>query len=126
MQAIPGIDPADQEFFQQTFWGLTNYFDSVSIPSSADRASQTVAPASEKLPVTTQRPSGLTAVDRASWQGLRITGFGVPACHTVAWSNWATAITLPSRLPYRGSDGASALPVPFRRPDQLAAGGLTD
>jgi hypothetical protein len=43
LQAIPGIEPADQEFFQQIFWGLTNYFDSVSIPSSADRAAQTVA-----------------------------------------------------------------------------------
>jgi hypothetical protein len=43
LQAIPGIDPADQEFFQQTFWGLTNYFDSASIPSAADRATQTVA-----------------------------------------------------------------------------------
>ena len=32
LQAIPGLDPADQEFWQQTFWGLTNYFDSASIP----------------------------------------------------------------------------------------------
>ncbi|HEY3969656.1 MAG TPA: hypothetical protein VGM05_34205 [Planctomycetaceae bacterium] len=42
LQAIPGLDPADQEFWQQTFWGLTNYFDSVSIPSASDRAAQTV------------------------------------------------------------------------------------
>jgi hypothetical protein len=42
LQAIPGLDPADQEFWQQTFWGLTNYFDSASIPSSSDRAAQTV------------------------------------------------------------------------------------
>jgi hypothetical protein len=42
LQAIPGLDPADQEFWQQTFWGMTNYFDSASIPSSADRAAQTV------------------------------------------------------------------------------------
>lgn len=42
LQAIPGIDPADQEFWQQTFWGLTNYFDAKSIPSSADRAAQTI------------------------------------------------------------------------------------
>jgi hypothetical protein len=42
LQAIPGLDPADQEFWQQTFWGLTNYFDTASIPSSADRAAQTV------------------------------------------------------------------------------------
>lgn len=43
LQAIPGIDPADQEFWQQTFWGLANYFDVNSIPASADRAAQTVA-----------------------------------------------------------------------------------
>jgi len=42
LQAIPGLDPADQEFWQQTFWGLANYFDVNSIPSSADRAAQTV------------------------------------------------------------------------------------
>jgi hypothetical protein len=42
LQAIPGLDPADQEFWQQTFWGLTNYFDTDSIPSSAERAAQTV------------------------------------------------------------------------------------
>lgn len=42
LQAIPGLDPADQEFWQQTFWGLANYFDINSIPSSADRAAQTV------------------------------------------------------------------------------------
>jgi hypothetical protein len=42
LQAIPGLDPADQEFWQQTFWGLTNYFDSTSIPSSPERAAQTV------------------------------------------------------------------------------------
>jgi hypothetical protein len=43
LQAIPGIDPADQEFWQQTFWGLTNYFDVNSMPSSADRAAETVS-----------------------------------------------------------------------------------
>lgn len=42
LQAIPGIDPADQEFWQQTFWGETNYFDATSIPSAAERAAQTV------------------------------------------------------------------------------------
>lgn len=43
LQAIPGIDPADQEFWQQTFWGLTNYFDVNSMPASADRAAETVS-----------------------------------------------------------------------------------
>src|SRR5262245_12126486 len=42
LQAIPGLDPADQEFWQQTFWGLANYFDVNSIPSSPERAAQTV------------------------------------------------------------------------------------
>ena len=42
LQAIPGLDAADQEFWQQTFWGLANYFDVTSIPASADRAAQTV------------------------------------------------------------------------------------
>lgn len=43
LQAIPGVAPADQEFWQQTFWGLTNYFDVASIPSPAERAAQTVS-----------------------------------------------------------------------------------
>ena len=43
MQAIPGLEPADQEFWQQTFWALANYFDFRTIPSSADRATQTVS-----------------------------------------------------------------------------------
>jgi hypothetical protein len=42
LQAIPGLDPADQEFWQQTFWGLANYFDTASIPSASERAAQTV------------------------------------------------------------------------------------
>lgn len=40
---IPGIDPADQEFWQQVMWGTTNYFDVRQIPATADRATQTVA-----------------------------------------------------------------------------------
>ncbi|HEY2252669.1 MAG TPA: hypothetical protein VGH74_16460 [Planctomycetaceae bacterium] len=42
LQAIPGVDPADQEFWQQEFWGHTNYFDVGSMPSSNERAAQTV------------------------------------------------------------------------------------
>ncbi len=42
LQAIPGLEPADQEFWQQTFWGLTNYFDVTSIPSPTELAAQTV------------------------------------------------------------------------------------
>ncbi|WP_417386088.1 hypothetical protein [Gimesia sp.] len=42
LEAIPGIDPADQEFWQQTFWAVANYFDQEAIPDQADRATQTV------------------------------------------------------------------------------------
>lgn len=42
LQAIPGIEAADQEFWQQTFWGLANYFDEKTIPVAADRATQTI------------------------------------------------------------------------------------
>lgn len=43
LEAIPGIDPADQEFWQQVFWSLANYFDSDAMPDSSDRATQTIA-----------------------------------------------------------------------------------
>lgn len=43
VQAIPGIPPADQEFWQQTLWGMSNYFDTAHLPREADRATQTVA-----------------------------------------------------------------------------------
>ena len=43
LEAIPGIEPADQEFWQQTFWAVANYFDNEAIPDQADRATQTVA-----------------------------------------------------------------------------------
>lgn len=42
MQAIPGLDAADQEFWQQVLWGVSNYFDEAALPSRADRATQTV------------------------------------------------------------------------------------
>lgn len=41
--AIPGVEPADQEFWQQTFWAFNNYFDVQNIPDEAERASQTIA-----------------------------------------------------------------------------------
>ncbi len=43
LQAIPGIDAADQEFWQQTFWAVSNYFDAQHMPERSDRAAQTVA-----------------------------------------------------------------------------------
>jgi len=43
LQAIPGLPQADQEFWQQVFWSLTNYFDHAAMPDTMDRASQTIA-----------------------------------------------------------------------------------
>lgn len=42
LQAVPYIEPADQEFWQQMFWAIANYFDSKGMPDSSDRATQTV------------------------------------------------------------------------------------
>ena len=42
LAAIPAAEPADQEFWQQTLWGLSNYFDDAQIPDARDRAAQTV------------------------------------------------------------------------------------
>lgn len=43
LQPIPDIAPADQEFWTQVLWGVTNYFDSRQIPNPADRATQTLS-----------------------------------------------------------------------------------
>lgn len=43
LEAIPGIDAADQEFWQQVFWAMSDYFDQQAIPQADDRATQTVA-----------------------------------------------------------------------------------
>lgn len=40
---IPGIDSADQEFWQQMLWGLANYFDTQGMPDSSERATQTIS-----------------------------------------------------------------------------------
>lgn len=42
VEAIPGVEAADQMFWQQTLWGIHNYFDSQNIPGAEDRATQTV------------------------------------------------------------------------------------
>jgi hypothetical protein len=44
LQPVPGIDPADQEFWQQMLWSMANYFDTQGMPDSAERAAQTIAP----------------------------------------------------------------------------------
>jgi hypothetical protein len=51
LTAIPAIDAADQEFWQQTLWAMTNYFDVEHIPSAKDRAGQAAA----QLATATQR-----------------------------------------------------------------------
>ncbi len=41
--AIPDIPAADQEFWQQTLWAMSNYFDFESMPQDDYRATQTIA-----------------------------------------------------------------------------------
>lgn len=41
-QAIPQIDPADQEFWTEMYWAMSSYFDEEMLPSRGDRASQAV------------------------------------------------------------------------------------
>jgi hypothetical protein len=43
LEPISGLDPADQEFWQQVFWGLSNYFDKTAMADPSDRATQTIA-----------------------------------------------------------------------------------
>ena len=42
MQPIPNLEPADQEFWQQTIFAVWNYFDVKGMPNRADRATQTI------------------------------------------------------------------------------------
>jgi hypothetical protein len=43
LEPIAGLDPADQEFWQEVFWGMSSYFDRNSIADPRDRATQTIA-----------------------------------------------------------------------------------
>jgi len=43
LQPVPGVDPADQEFWQKMLWGIANYFDTEGMPDSTERATQTIA-----------------------------------------------------------------------------------
>jgi hypothetical protein len=39
---IEGVDPAEEEFWKNTLWAVSNYFDRESIPQGVDRATETV------------------------------------------------------------------------------------
>lgn len=43
LTAIPGLDEAEQEFWQQVMWGLTNALDTQHLARPEDRAAQTIA-----------------------------------------------------------------------------------
>jgi len=43
LEPIAGLDPADQEFWQEVFWGMSSYFDKNTIADPRDRATQTIA-----------------------------------------------------------------------------------
>lgn len=43
LTAIPNLPPAEQEFWQQLFWGMSNALDAEHIPNAKDRATQTIA-----------------------------------------------------------------------------------
>lgn len=43
LEGIPNIDPADQEFWVQLFWALSEYFNQQQIKDPTQRATQTVA-----------------------------------------------------------------------------------
>ncbi len=39
---VPGLDTAEQEFWQNIFWAQTNYFETESMPESDERATETI------------------------------------------------------------------------------------
>ncbi len=43
LEAIRNVEGTEQEFWQQIFWALSNYFDNKVMPEQSDRATQTVA-----------------------------------------------------------------------------------
>lgn len=43
LQAIPGLEPAEQEFWQQLLWGIATSLDSQTHPAPADRATHTIS-----------------------------------------------------------------------------------
>ncbi len=51
LEPIRVLEPADQEFWQQIFWAMVNYFDAQGMPDSSDRATETIT----QLKVAVQR-----------------------------------------------------------------------
>jgi hypothetical protein len=49
VQAIPGVDAADQEFWQKTMWGISAYFDDRGEPDRRSRATQTITRLNEAV-----------------------------------------------------------------------------
>jgi hypothetical protein len=43
LQVIPGLEPVEQEFWQQMLWGIAGYLDSQAHPAAADRATHTIS-----------------------------------------------------------------------------------
>lgn len=49
LTAIPGLEPAEQEYWQQLCWAASNSLDAEQFPSPRDRAAQSIAPLNTAL-----------------------------------------------------------------------------
>lgn len=49
LTAIPGVEPTQQEFWQQMIWAMSNSFDTVQFPDLNERSAQAVPPLSAAL-----------------------------------------------------------------------------
>ena len=49
LTAIPGLEPAEQEYWQQLCWAASNSLDAEQFPSLRDRAAQSIAPLNTAL-----------------------------------------------------------------------------
>lgn len=74
LEAIPQLPQAEQEFWQQMFWGLSNYFDSTGIPNPSDRATHAVSQLTEATSRLRER-ANLELRNLAFCK--RIDGFGI-------------------------------------------------
>lgn len=73
LDAIPAIPPAEQEFWQQVFWSLTQYQNTDAVPDRTERVTQTV----RQLRTALSRLQETAALDLKSLSFCRrITGFG--------------------------------------------------